>query len=271
MTEHIHDDTNGINIANVERAASVIGGSLLVYWALRRFKWSTFGIVMTGAALIRRGVTGQCELYRALGVSTSKTGENVSVPYRQGIRIDSSITVNKPRFEVYEFWRTLENLPSFMQHLERVRETDKFISHWEAKAPMGRTVEWDAEIITDDPGELLAWRSLPGADVDNAGSVHFRDAAGNRGTEVHVELQYVPPGGTVGAWLARALGQNPKQQIHQDLRRFKMMIETGEVPQTMQESRKAAAETKQAKEADVESASEASFPASDAPAWSQAS
>jgi len=266
MTQHFHEDT-GINIANVERAASVIGGSLLIYWALRRWRWVTFGMALTGTALIRRGVTGHCGAYQALGISTSKTGDNVSVPYREGVRVDSSITVNKPRFEVYSFWRTLENLPSFMQHLERVRETDKFVSHWEAKAPLGQTVSWDAEIITDTPGELLAWRSLPGADIDNAGSVHFRDAAGDRGTEVRVELKYVPPGGVVGAWLSKAMGQDPRQQIQQDLRRFKMMIETGEVPRTLHENRKAAAETKQAKEADVQSASEASFPASDAPAW----
>jgi uncharacterized membrane protein len=258
---------NQINIATVERAASVIGGSLLIYSSFRRLKWSGIGIAVAGAALIHRGFTGHSDAYQALGVSTKKNGNNVSVPYGQGIRVSSSITVNKPRFEVYSFWRDLENLPSFMQHLERVRETGPFASHWEAKAPIGRTVQWDAEVITDDPGAVIAWRSLPGADVDNAGSVHFRDAAGKRGTEVHVELSYVPPGGVVGAWLSKALGESPKSQIQQDLRRFKMMIETGEVPQTQHENRQTDARAKQAREADVQSASEASFPASDAPAW----
>ena len=276
MTNQFQNNSR-INIANVERAASVIGRSLLVYSALRHWRWLTIATAVTGAALIRRGVTGHCEAYGALGFSTRKSGDNVSVPYRHGIRVHSSITVNKPRFEVYSFWRALENLPSFMQHLEKVRETGKFVSHWEARTSLGQTVAWDAEMITDDPGQLIAWRSLPGADVDNAGSVRFADVSGhgasgnggsgNRGTEVHVELSYVPPGGVIGAWLIKALGQNPKEQIQQDLRHFKMMIETGEVPQTQRETRKAAEETKQAQEVALQDASEASFPASDAPAY----
>lgn len=266
--QFFNNQTNKINVATVERAASVIGGSLLVYASVRRIRWSGIGFALAGAALIRRGLTGHCTTYRALGVSTRKGGNNVSVPYGQGIRINSSITVNKPRFEVYTFWRTLENLPAFMHHLEKVRETDQFVSHWEAKAPLGQTVAWDAEIISDVPGELIAWRSLPGAGVDNAGSVQFHDAAGDRGTEVHVELSYVPPGGVVGEWLAKALGESPKSQIQHDLRRFKMMIETGEIPRAPRENKKAEAVEKKAKEEDFQSASEASFPASDAPAWS---
>lgn len=259
------------NVGKNERAASIIAGSLLAYAGLRTGRWSGLGLVIAGAALVKRGVTGQCEVYRSLGVRTApESGENhVSVPYGEGIRVDKSITVNKPRFDVYAYWRNFENLPSFMRHLEKVRQTSDTVSHWVAKAPLGRCVEWDAEIINDVPGELIGWRSLPGADVQNAGSVHFRDSAGNRGTEVKVELQYIPPGGTVGAFIAKLFGEDPNHQIESDLRRFKMMLETGEIPKSLHAYNQSEENKKKQREdeADVHAASEESFPASDAPAW----
>ena len=259
------------NVGHNERSASIIAGSLLAYAGLRTGRWSGLGLLLTGAALVKRGVTGHCEVYQSLGVRTASDieGNHVSVPYGEGVRVDKSVTVNKPRFEVYAFWRNFENLPSFMNHLEKVRQTSETVSHWVAKAPLGRSVEWDAEIINDVPGELIGWRSLPGADVQNAGSVHFRDSAGNRGTEVKVELQYIPPGGALGALAAKLLGENPDHQIESDLRRFKTMLETGEIPQNLHAYNQSE-EKKQVlrgKEADVQSASEESFPASDAPAW----
>jgi uncharacterized membrane protein len=267
----IETTNNQPNIGNFERGASVVTGSLLVLAGLRKKSWAGAALAFSGAALIRRGLLGHCEAYHALGITTKTEDEgHVSIPYGKGVRVDKTVTVNKPRFEVYQFWRNLENLPSFMQHLERVRPVDDTVSHWVAKAPLGRTVEWDAEILTDEPGELIGWRSLPGADVANAGSVHFRDAAGNRGTEVKVELQYLPPGGVLGALVAKMLGEDPDQQVEDDLRHFKMILETGEVHKTTQEVRKE--ETQKAaaarsKEEEVMNASEASFPASDAPAW----
>ncbi len=258
------------NVGNVERGASVIAGSLLIYTGIRSRSWSGLGLALSGAALIGRGVTGHCSAYQAFGVSTAEPeAGHVSVPYGEGIRVDKSVTVNKPRFEVYSFWRNFENLPSFMNHLEKVRNTSDKVSHWVASAPLGRTVEWDAEVINDVPGELIGWRSLAGADVANAGSVHFRDAAGQRGTEVKVELQYIPPGGALGALFARLFGENPSQQIEEDLRRFKMMLETGETPKTVHQFHISEdTRTRQRdKEADVHAASEGSFPASDAPAW----
>lgn len=146
-----------------------------------------------------------------------------------GIRVTASTTVNKPREAVYRFWRDLQNLPRFMSHLEEVRVTSDKRSHWKAKAPAGLTVEWDAELTEDRPGELLAWRSLEPADVANQGSVRFVAAAGGRGTEMHVELQYDPPGGVIGATLAKLFGEEPGQQVRSDLRRFKQVMETGEV------------------------------------------
>ena len=260
-----------VNVGKTERGASIVAGSWLIYTGIRSGKWSGLGLAIGGAALIKRGVTGDCSVYRALGIRTTSAEEqnHVSVPHGEGIRVDRAVTVNKPRFDVYSFWRNFENLPSFMNHLEKVRHTSDKVSHWVAKAPLGMSVEWDAEIINDIPGELIAWRSLPGADVPNAGSVHFRDASGNRGTEVKVELQYIPPGGSIGSFVAKLFGENPDQQIEGDLRRFKMMLETGEIPRNLHEFHKSAEKKKekQDKEMDVHSASEGSFPASDAPAW----
>ncbi len=260
------------NVGNLERGASVLAGSILIYTGLRKRSWAGLSLGALGAGLIARGISGHCGAYRALGVRTTAEDEtnHVSVPYGEGIRVDKTVTVNKPRFEVYAFWRNLENLPSFMQHLDRVRQTSDRVSHWVAKAPLGRTVEWDAEIISDEPGERIGWRSLAGADVNNAGSVHFKDAAANRGTEVKVELQFIPPGGVLGSLVAKIMGEHPEQQVEEDLRRFKMMLETGEVPVTHKEQTKAAEKNGAAKikkEEDVRQASEESFPASDAPAW----
>lgn len=146
--------------------------------------------------------------------------------------IKKAITVNRPPEELYQFWHDFENLPRFMNHLESVQVTGDGRSHWKAKAPAGTTVEWDAEIIDDQPNQRIAWRSLEGADVDNAGSVSFKPAPGGRGTEVRVEMRYNPPAGIIGATIAKLFGEAPEQQVYDDLRAFKQVIETGEVVQS---------------------------------------
>jgi uncharacterized membrane protein len=155
-----------------------------------------------------------------------------SLPRDRTIRVQRSITVNRSPDELYRFWHHFENLPRFMDHLLSVQMTGEKRSHWKAKAPAGMTVEWDAEIIADRPHELIAWRSLEGADVDHAGSVHFKAAPAGRGTEVSVEMQYIPPGGVIGATIAKLFGEEPGQQMQEDLRRFKQLMETGEVVQS---------------------------------------
>jgi uncharacterized membrane protein len=150
----------------------------------------------------------------------------------RAIRVRKTITVDRPAEELYRFWRKLENLPRFMRHLESVQEIDERRSHWEARAPLGRTVEWDAEITEDRPNERLAWRSLEDADVPNDGWVAFERASGGRGTVVKVELRYDPPGGAIGATLLRLFGEEPGQQVEDDLRAFKQVMETGEVMQS---------------------------------------
>jgi uncharacterized membrane protein len=141
------------------------------------------------------------------------------------------VTINRPPEEIYRFWRRLENLPRFMTHLRSVASTGDRTSHWVVEA-LGTTVEWDAEIVDDAPGERIAWRALESADVPNEGSVNFLPAPGGRGTEVRVRISYAPPAGAVGRAFAKLLGQDPGQKAQQDLRRLKQILETGEVPTT---------------------------------------
>jgi len=146
-----------------------------------------------------------------------------------GIEVRESITVAREPSEVYEFWHNFENLPRFMRHLENVERTGPGRSHWTAKGPAGVRAEWDAELTEDRPNECIAWRSIDGSMVENEGVVEFRRAPGNRGTEVHVRMRYAPPGGRISAAVAKLLHREPGQQIEQDLRAFKQVMETGEV------------------------------------------
>lgn len=145
------------------------------------------------------------------------------------MELTSTTTVNRPPEEVYDFWRQLDRLPTFMAHLEEMRMTGGGRSHWRASAPFGRTVEWDAETTDDVPGQRIAWRSLDGADVANSGEVRFVPAPGGHGTEVHVKMRYDMPGGALGKAVAKYFGEEPSQQLDDDLRRFKQVMETGEV------------------------------------------
>jgi uncharacterized membrane protein len=147
----------------------------------------------------------------------------------RGIHVKQTITINRPAQDLYAFWRDFNNLPRLMSHLESVQVLDDRRSHWQAKGPAGMSVEWDAEIVDDQPNQEIAWRSLEGADVANRGSVRFQRAAGDRGTVVSVEFQYDPPGGKLGAAIAKLFGEEPEQQVADDLRAFKQVMETGEV------------------------------------------
>ena len=223
------------NVGDVERLVSALGGGALALYGLTRGNLPGVALALLGASLVHRGTTGHCYAYDAIGVNTAggaSENPNVSVPAGRGVKIEKSLTINRPVEELYSFWRNLENLPRVMSHLEEVREYDGNRSHWVAKAPAGTTVEWDAEVYNEKENELIAWRSLEGADVDNAGSVHFKTAAAGRGTEVRVVLKYDPPAGVVGSAVARLFGEEPGQQIDEDLRRFKSLMEAGEIPTT---------------------------------------
>jgi len=218
---------DGINVGKSERLVSAIAGAAVIALALRRKRLRGL-LFPLGGSLLSRAVTGRCAVNRALGRNTAK-GDRVSPVARgEGIRVERTITVNRPREEVYHFWRQLENLPRFMDHLESVTVLDEDRSHWVAKAPAGTRVEWDASIQDEIENELIAWRSLPGSDIDNAGSVHFIPAGD--GTEVRVVLSYDPPAGSVGAAVAKLLGEEPEQQVEEDLRRFKQVMEAIETP-----------------------------------------
>jgi uncharacterized membrane protein len=182
---------------------------------------------LTFATAAVAGVTA-LDIYTAQQLSRN-SGNGNRADGRRRIPAVETVVVNRPVDEVYGFWRRFENLPSFMNHLQSVRMLDDRRSHWTAKAPAGMTVEWEAEILEDRPNELIAWRSLEGSTVENAGAVYFERAAGGRGTVVRVELQYNPPGGAIGAAVAKLFGEEPRQQLYDDLRAFKQILEIGEV------------------------------------------
>ncbi|HEY4541052.1 MAG TPA: SRPBCC family protein [Noviherbaspirillum sp.] len=149
------------------------------------------------------------------------------------IEFEKTIIVNRSREACYRFWRDLEGLPRFMRHLESVTVLDEHRSYWKAKGPLGFTVEWESELSADEPEEFMAWRSISGSEVDNEGTVRFERAPGGRGTLIYVWMRYMPPGGVGGALLAKLFGESPEQQLDEDLRRFKWLIETGEIPTTV--------------------------------------
>jgi len=245
------------NITPAERWCSGFCGGWALTTGLSKRNTPGFALAILGADLIRRGLTGHSYLYEWLGIRTAPKGqgaETTAVPYELGIRVDESIVVNQPRMEVFNFWRRFENLARFMGHVYSVREIDSNTSHWIVKAPAGRKTEWDAVIHNEIPGELIAWRTLPGAQVDHAGSVWFHDAP-QGGTEISVELQYNPPAGTLGAAFAAIWGEEPGMQIAKDLRRLKRILETSDFMPRLLADR------------EVDEASEMSFPASDAPAY----
>jgi len=223
---------DSVNVNDVERWVSVACGGLAVWKGLTDRTLLGLGLAAAGGALVYRGLSGHCPLYEALDVNTAERhGRVASVAAGQGFKIIQAITVNRPADELFRRWRNLEGLPRFMRHLVSVTSTGNR-SHWVARAPAGLTVDWEAEIINEQPGKLLAWRSLEGSQVGTAGSVHFQPAPGGRGTEVHVTLKYDPPAGKLGSWFAWLFGEDPGQQIAEDLRRFKQLAETGEVATT---------------------------------------
>jgi uncharacterized membrane protein len=162
--------------------------------------------------------------------ATHQLTRHVSVPHDEGIRVDKAITIKRPVSDVYAFWRQLDNLPLFMRHINSIIMEDDLHSHWEVKSIGGKILKWDAEIIQQRENEMMSWRSAPGADVDNAGSVWFTPLPGGQGTLVRVELKYVPPAGHAGALLAKVLGRDPDAQIEEDLNRLKTLLETGQLP-----------------------------------------
>jgi uncharacterized membrane protein len=226
MQQRISD----VNVTMAERVLSVFTGSALLLYGLRNRGLKGTGVAALGGGLVARGVTGHCQMYSTLGISTASEEERLSAS--RAIRVEKTLTVNAPAETLYRFWRDIENLPLFMPHIRSVQRLDDRRSHWIANDPTGGPVEWDAEITTDIKNEQLSWQSTEHADVYNAGSVNFHPAPEGRGTEVKVVMCYTPPAGTIGTAFAMLLRENPAQHVEDDLRRFKSLIETGEVPTT---------------------------------------
>jgi uncharacterized membrane protein len=220
-----------VNVGRTERWISGLGGAALLGYGLRRSRLRVL-LVPLGIGLIRRAVTGHCEINRAIGRNSAREGAAAAVARLErgeGTKIEQAVVIARPRDELFRFWRQLDNLPRFMDHLESVTVLDQRRSHWVAKGPLGTRVEWDAEIQHEIPDEILAWRSLPGSEVDQAGSVQFTPAHGG-GTDVRVVLRYAAPAGGAGETVAHLLGDDPARQIADDLRRFKQVMEGGQVP-----------------------------------------
>jgi len=174
-------------------------------------------------------VAGGGLLYQGATRNSTLSQIQDAVGIDSAIRVEKTATINRPASELYAVWRDFTNLPRFMRHLKSVTMLDDRRSHWVANAPLGTDVAWDAEVITDEPDHLIAWTSLPGADIENSGFVRFQPATGGRGTEVKVVMEYNPPGGGLTAALARLFGEEPELQIGDDLSRFKQLMETGEI------------------------------------------
>ena len=217
-----------INVPQPERIGSLAAGAGLAAYGLSRRSLGGVLLALLGGALIKRGVTGHCEMYAALGVNSRQLNTERGVPGNKGIKVIKSVVVSRPAQEVYHYWRKLENLAQFMNHVKSVTQIDERRSTWVVKGPMGSDLEWTAQIITDRAGELISWESLPGAEVQNAGSVRF-ETVGDGRTEVRVSLQYQPPAGVLGATVAKLFGEAPEQQLEEDLARFKNIIEADAV------------------------------------------
>lgn len=258
-----------VNVGPVERGLSLATGMALLAYTLARRPQLVLPLSLNAGYMIYRGSTGHCVLYQMLGIN------RIEANGHEGIRVERAVTVNRPKEELYQMWRDFENLPRFMKHLESVsvEDADSGRTHWVAKGPLDRRVEWDSEVIEERENELLVWKSLPGSTVESMGRVEFLEAPGGRGTIVHVSMEYNPPAGSLGAAFAKLFGREPGQQINTDLRRFKQIMEAGEIATVKGQSsgRRDAdqsAPTRPKRKRDVvQVASEDSFPASDPPGW----
>jgi uncharacterized membrane protein len=225
QTEHILPPNAAyqINIGKTDRIVSVIGGLLLAAYGIRKGDVTGATLAGIGTALVLRGATGFCPVTKAMGVNSAER-ESVSID------ISASLTILKPREDVYGYWRQLENLPQFMKHLERVEQISTNQTKWKASVPGGLgTIDWTAEITEDIEDELIAWSSLPGSDIDNAGEVRFKDAPAGRGTIVQAKISYRPPAGFLGGKVVKLFNPFFRQMVKEDVRRFKRLMETGEI------------------------------------------
>ena len=216
----VADQETNINLSTAERTVSIATGVKLALSGFKGiFKSPLSSIIKLGAGgyLLNRGITGHCDLYQRMG-------RNSTEPVNVNIR--SSFFIDKPRQEIYNFWRKLDNLPLFMKHLDSVELIDDTRSHWVLKLPTGvAKVSWDAEIVKDEPGFMIGWSSLPDSLVDNAGKVRFQDSPDGKGTLIDVTISYRPPAGGFGGGIAHILNPVFKNMVDNDVRNFKQYMD----------------------------------------------
>jgi uncharacterized membrane protein len=229
--EDAHRPSHPVNVGEVERWASAIGGTLLVANGLRHRSLGNLALALIGGGLIHRGLTGHCGAYEALHIDTSDKRRSTNSEHIQnGYLTVHTVTINRSAADLYAFWRDVENAPRFMINIESVEDLGDKKSHWIASAPFGQQIAWDSEVIADKPDHLIAWKTLPGSPVSMAGSVRFEPATGGRGTVVTLEQNLEPPLGPIGYALAKVFGEDPERQGRESLRHFKQLMETGEIP-----------------------------------------
>lgn len=227
----LHGDDR-INLNWPERYTSIVGGVKLGWSGFKHIFSAPFtSILKIGASgyLLNRGITGHCELYKRIGkLSTNPIN----------INIRSSFTVNQPRHKVYNFWRKFDNLPLFMKHLESVEIIDSKYSHWVLKLPADvASVSWHAEIVKDEPNEMIGWSSMPDSIINNAGKVRFQDTIDGQGTIVDIVISYQPPAGGLGVGLARVLNPIFKNMVDKDVQNFKQYMDIDNGPEFFLDSK----------------------------------
>jgi uncharacterized membrane protein len=219
----LYEKSNILNVSKPGRIASIVSGAMLTTSAISNVDKHPFRSLLrliTGGYLLYRGISGNCP------VSAAASGKRLGDAHARAINIRKRLIVDKPRAEVYAFWRQIDNLPLFMKHIASVDLLDSYNSHWVVTGPAGiGKVEWDAEIIKEEPGSLIGWRSAPGSDIVTAGRVNFSDVPG--GTEVAVNITYRPPAGYVGKGLAWLLNNAFERIVEKDIMSFKHFVETG--------------------------------------------
>jgi uncharacterized membrane protein len=233
-----------VNLGFVERWLSVALGAVMVGMGLARGRLPGLLAALGGGYLFYRGSTGRCAVYKMLGLEPASA---------IGLEVRGQVSVARNLRDSYAFWKDFTNLPRFMRHLARVEVSTPGWSHWVVRLPAGIELDWHAVIVEDQPEKRIVWRSIPESMMVTTGEVRFAPAPGDQGTEVHVTIHYQPPAGLFGETAARLVRSATARQLQEDLGQFKRLIETGE---------NSSAETDR-----VIEASEESFPASDAPAW----
>src|SRR5262245_56214441 len=226
---------NSPNIGNMQRLFSVLAGSGCIFRALKRP--SLFGVIlgMAGISLVYRGASGYCLVFAAMDLNTSKDTQETKLLRRRNVTIEktteirATIVINRPPADLYRFWRSFDNLPRVMRHVQSVFVINDHLSYWVVQTLAGVTLEWDAKITHDVENERIAWRSFADADIDNAGFVEFEPIGDGQKTKLTLTLQYALPTRLMETAAAELFGEHPEYTLAQDLQRLKDLMETGEV------------------------------------------